>query len=327
MGNEIRWGIAGPGKIAHKFAQDLQLVKGGHITAVGSRSIERAKAFAKEYGAQHAYASYEALFKSEEIDIVYIATPHNSHAELTLLAIKHGKHVLCEKPGGVKKYEVQQMVNAAQEKGVFFMEALWSRFNPAIKKVKALIDSNEIGDVGYLKADFAFYGLDRDEKGRLLNPDLAGGSLLDIGIYPIFLSYLILGKPQEILATSKFHTTGVEIQTAMIFNYKNAQALLYSGNSTNSECKAEIAGATGSLFIPGRWHEAQGYSLEKNDELTDFDLPRNGYGYTHEIEEVHKCLQEGKTESELWSHQNSLDLIELLDAVRAKAGITFPFEK
>ncbi|MEO9892903.1 Gfo/Idh/MocA family oxidoreductase [Aurantibacter sp.] len=327
MGNTIRWGIAGPGNIAHKFAKDLQLVEGGRISAVGSRSLDRAATFAKEYGAENSYSSYEALFESDTIDVVYIATPHNSHAELTLLAIKHGKHVLCEKPAGINKKEVQEMISAARDKGVFFMEALWSRFNPAIRKVKELVDANEIGKIGYLKADFAFYGLDRDEEGRLLNPNLAGGSLLDIGIYPIFLAYLFLGKPKEIMAKSKFHTTGVEVQTSMIFDYENAQALLYSGNTTESECKAEIAGDKGSLFLPSRWHEAQGYILEKDRKCEAFELLRNGLGYTHEIEAVHDCVNNQKLESELWSHKNSLDLIEILDAVRAQTGITFPFEQ
>jgi len=326
MGDTVRWGIAGPGKIAHKFAQDLQLVEGGHLTAVGSRSIERATSFAEEYNATQSFGSYEELFQSNEIDAVYIATPHTHHAKLALLAIQHGKHVLCEKPVGVNSAEVKQMVEAAKEKGVFFMEALWSRFNPAIKMVKSLIDNNEVGKVGYIKADFAFYGLDRDEKGRVLNPDLAGGSLLDIGIYPIFLAYLILGKPKNILATSKFYKTGAEVQTAMIFDYPEALAILYSGNTTNSEIKAEIAGSSGSFFLPSRWHEAQGYQLEKDGELQEHELPTTGFGYSHEIIEVHECLKSGKIQSDLWSHQNSLDLISLLDAVREKAGITFPFE-
>jgi len=327
MGNKIRWGIAGPGNIAHKFAKDLQLVEGGHLTAVGSRSMDRAKSFAEEYNAAYSYGSYEELFQSSEVDVVYIATPHNHHVKLALMAMENGKHVLCEKPAGVNTSEGKSMIEAAKKNEVFFMEALWSRFNPAIKKVKELVDQNEIGKVGYLNADFAFYALDRDESGRVLNPNLAGGSLLDIGIYPIFLAYLILGKPQEIFATSKFHKTGVEVQTAMIFDYPEAQAVLYSGNTTNSEMKAEISGSRGSFFLPPRWHEAQGYSLEKEGESQNHELPTTGFGYSHEIIEVHECLKSGKTQSDFWSYQNSLDLIELLDKVRAKAGITFPFEK
>lgn len=326
MKDKVRWGIAGPGKIAHKFAQDLQLVEDGHITAVGSRSMDRARSFANEYNAAYSYGSYEELFKSDEIDVVYIATPHNHHAKLAIMAMQNGKHVLCEKPAGVNSVEVETMLGASKKNKVFFMEALWSRFNPAIKRVKELVDRNEIGKVGYLNADFAFYALDMDESGRVLNPDLAGGSLLDIGIYPIFLAYLILGKPQEILAVSKFHRTGVEIQTSMIFDYPEAQAVLYSGISSNSEMKAEISGSNGSFYLPPRWHEADGYTIAKDGTSHNHELPPMGFGYCHEIVEVHECLRSGKTQSDLWSHQNSLDLIGLLDTVRAKAGITFPFE-
>ncbi|MGI9550381.1 MAG: Gfo/Idh/MocA family protein [Aurantibacter sp.] len=326
MKDKIRWGIAGPGRIAHKFAQDLQLVQGGQLTAIGSRDLGRARSFADQYNAPHSYGSYEELFQSAEIDVVYIATPHNHHVRLALMAMENGKHVLCEKPAGVNVTEVQTMITSAKKNKVFFMEALWSRFNPAIKMVRELVDKNEIGDVGYLNADFAFYALDRDESGRVLNPDLAGGSLLDIGIYPIFLAYLILGKPEKILAISKFHSTGAEVQTSMIFDYPNAQAVLYSGNTTNSEMKAEISGSEGSLYLPPRWHEAQGYTMIRDGEAHNYELPTIGFGYAHEIMEVHDCLQASKIESDFWSHQNSLDLIGLLDRIRLKTGITFPFE-
>ncbi|MGB3149080.1 MAG: Gfo/Idh/MocA family oxidoreductase, partial [Maribacter sp.] len=222
----IRWGIIGAGNIAHTFARDMALVNDTGITAVASRNLSKAQEFASNYNAPHAFGSYEDLFKSDTVDVVYIATPHTSHSELSVMAMENEKHVLCEKPMGVNMNEVKQMIAKAKEKKVFLMEALWSRFNPTIKEVKKLVDNGEIGKIGYLKADFAFFGLDRDEQGRLLNPDLAGGSVLDIGIYPIFLTYLLLGMPNNITAKSKFYKTGVEIQTAMIFEYENAQALL-----------------------------------------------------------------------------------------------------
>ncbi|WP_299536582.1 Gfo/Idh/MocA family oxidoreductase [Ulvibacterium sp.] len=327
MGDTIRWGIIGPGKIAHSFAKDLKLVSDGVLTAVASRDITKAELFAKEYNAKHAFGSYEELFNCVEVDAIYVATPHNLHAQWSISAMDHGKHVLCEKPMGVNLTEVKEMIASALQNQVFLMEALWSRFNPTIRKVKQLIDTGELGDIGYLHADFAFYGLDRSEEGRVLNPYLAGGSLLDIGIYPIFLAYTMLGKPKAIKATSKFYKTGVEIQTSMIFEYEKAQALLYSGLTSNSEMKAEIAGSKGSVFIHPRWHEAQGYSMEKDGTLDKFNLPTKGKGYTYEIKEVHSCLKSGKLESALWSHQNSLDLIGLLDEVRRLAGILFPFEE
>ena len=322
----IRWGIIGTGKIAQTFVKDLALVGDNRLTAVASRSLSKAKEFAETYGAKYSFGSYEELFQSDVVDVVYIATPHTSHADLSIRAMDHKKHVLCEKPMGINSAEVKLMLAKAKENKVFLMEALWSRFNPTIKKVKELVDTGEIGSIAYLKADFAFYGLDRDEKGRVLNPDLAGGTILDIGIYPIFLSYLMLGMPKKITAQSQFYKTGIESQTSMIFEYENAQALLFSGLASNSEMKAEIAGSTGSLFINPRWHEASSYVLEKNGASEHIAVEKNGKGYTYEIAEVARCINAGQLESKLWSHQNTTDLCTLLDTVREKAGIRFPFE-
>lgn len=323
----VRWGIVGAGKIAHTFSKDLALVPGGKLIAVGSRSLDKAKEFAQEYEAPYSFGSYDDLFECEAVDVVYIATPHTNHSALAIKAMEAGKHVLCEKPMGINKGEVEQMVKVAKKNKVFLMEALWSRFNPTIKAVKELVDSGEIGDVGYLYSDFAFYALDRDEQGRLLNPNLAGGSLLDIGIYPIFLSYLMLGMPIDITAKVHFHKTGVEKQCCMIFDYPNAHAMLYSGLTSNSEMKSEISGSKGSIFINPRWHEATSYTLIKNEDSDTIELPKIGKGYGHEIEEVHECLKAGKLESDLWSHKNSLDLIFLMDTIRLKTGIKFPFEQ
>lgn len=327
MSKKIHWGIVGLGNIAHSFVKDLLLVADAEIAAVGSRSLHKAKNFASEYKIPRAFGNYKELFDCDEVDVIYIATPHNTHADLAIEAMNYGKHVLCEKPMGVQRKEVEKMVLTAQKNNVFLMEALWSRFNPVIKKVKERIDNGDIGKVRYLHADFAFYGLDREESGRILNPDLAGGSLLDIGIYPIFLSYLVLGKPDSICVSSNFYQTGVEIQTSMIFNYTNAQAILYSGLTSKSEMKAEISGEDGTVFILPRWHEAEAYCIEKNNKIENFKFPMRRNGYTHEIEEVHACLNKGLGESTLWSHTNSLDLIALLDDVREQAGIIFPFER
>ena len=326
MDKKIRWGIAGLGNIAHKFAQDLQLVPDAVLTAVGSRNKEKADSFGGQYGAEFCYGSYAELFDSKEVDVIYIATPHTSHRELSIMAMKAGKHVLCEKPFGINRKDSAAMIEVARDEGVFLMEALWSRFNPSIVRLKELVDNNEIGDVVYLHADFAFYSLDRSEDGRLLNPDLGGGTLLDIGIYPIFLAYLILGRPDKILASSNFYKTGVEIQTSMIFSYEGAQAILYSGLNSKSEMKAEISGTRGAIFLDPRWHETEGYSIEADGKQQHFDLPTQGNGYTYEIEEVNECIASGQRQSKMWSHQNSLDLMELMDEVRALGGIKFPFE-
>jgi len=327
MEQEIGWGILGPGKIARKFADDLAMVGGGRLVAAASRSMERAQTFVNDYGADYAFGSYEELFSCDAVDVIYIATPHTGHMEWTIKAMVHGKHVLCEKPLGINLKEVEQMIATAKENKVFLMEAMWSRFNPSIQKVKELVDGGELGKVSYMHADFAFYGLNADEQGRLLNLDLAGGSILDIGIYPIFLSYLLLGKPGKIHSISNFYKTGVEVQTSILFDYPEAQSILYSGLTTKSEMRAEIQGDKGSIYIDPRWHETQGFSLFKEESEVRHDLPTKGMGYSYEIEEVHSCLNANQLESKLWSHQNSLDLISLMDEVRSQSGVVFPFEE
>lgn len=326
MESKIRWGIVGPGKIARKFVSDLLLVDDAEVTAVASRSMERAKEFAEEYDVEHTFGSYDELFRSGTVDVVYIATPHNFHKDLSIMALENGIGALCEKPMGVNRSEVVEQVNASKKHNAFLMEAMWSRFNPSIKKVKELVDAGEIGELKYLYADFAFYALDRDEDSRLLNPNLASGTILDIGIYPIFLSYLLLGMPKEIMASSKFHDNGTELQTSIIFDYPDAQAVLYSGFTSRSRMEAEISGNKGELFLKPRWHEADEYTMVKEDQTKKFSLPLKGIGYYYEILEVHQCLRSNKIESGLWSHQNSLDLSELLDIVRKKCGVSFPFE-
>ncbi len=327
MAEKIRWGILGLGGIAHKFANDLNLVENAEITAVASRNVDKAQEFGEQYSSKHVYGNYDDLFHCQDVDVIYIATPHTSHKEWSIKAMKHGKNVLCEKPLGMNRADVEEMISVAKNKKVFLMEALWSRFNPTIKKVKDMVDNGEIGDVGYLHADFAFYALDRPEEGRVLNPNLGGGSLLDIGIYPIFLSYLLLGKPEKIQSSSKFYKTGVEIQTSMIFDYPNAKAVLYSGLTSKSKMEAEISGSKGSIFIYPQWHSAKGYSLRKEGQLQEVDMPTVGNGYTYEIEAVNVSLQEGMLENDLWTHQNSLDLAGLLETIRLQNGITFPFEQ
>lgn len=327
MSSTVGWGILGPGRIAQSFANDLNLVAGGNLVAAASRSLTRAQTFAEAHGAAKAFGSYEELFLCDEVDVIYIATPHTGHMKWAIKAMQAGKHVLCEKPLGINLAEVQQIIAAAKENQVFLMEALWSRFNPSIQKVKQLIDTGELGTLSYINADFAFYALDRDDEHRVLNPDLAGGSILDIGIYPIFLAYLLLGKPQDIQSASNFHSTGAEIQTSMIFDYAGAQAILYSGLTSNSKMQAEIQGDKGAIYLDPRWHETQGFSLHVGETEQRYDMPTLGRGYAHEIQEVHACLKAGKLQSELWSHQNSIDLISLLDTVRHQSGVVFPFEQ
>lgn len=326
MGSKIKWGIVGPGKIAKEFANDLAQITDCEITAVASRNKERAEEFANTYHITNVFGDYDSLFNSTIVDVVYIATPHSFHKNLAVTAMKAGKHVLCEKPLGVNKEEVQEMLLTAKKEGVFLMEALWSRFNPTIKKVKELVANKTLGELKYINADFTFHALDRPMESRLFNLDLAGGSILDIGIYPVFLAYLLLGIPKRIEAVSNFNEIGTEIQTSAIFQYEGAHAVLNSSLTNESRMSAEISGTKGSITLKPRFHETQGYTIKTTELNESIELPTIGRGYTHEIIEVNKCIREHKLESAMWSHQNSLELISLLDWIREKSGVRFPFE-
>ncbi len=323
---KISWGIIGCGNIANKFACDITLVEDAILTAVASRDLDKANVFAAQHKALNSYGSYTDLFSDPNIDIVYIATPHVFHAELSIQAMAAGKHVLCEKPLALNALEAAKMIETSKRTNRFFMEALWTRFNPTIVDIIHKIQEGAIGEIKYINADFSFMST-KPLDGRVMNLEFGGGSLLDIGIYPAFLAYTLLGKPNDILAKANFHKlTKCDMQTAMIFSYHEAQAVLYSGFESNSDSEAHISGTEGQIYIHKRWHEAKGYTLVKNDQRQVFEFPINGIGFTYEIEECHKCLRAGKIESELWSHQNCLDLISILDAVRVQVGLKYPQE-
>ena len=324
--SKIKWGIIGCGNIAAKFAQDLALVQDAELTAVASRSIEKATTFAQNNNSKKAFGSYDALLEDPEVDIVYIATPHISHAALSIKSMQSGKHVLCEKPLAINKNDALEIIKISKDTNRFFMEALWTRFNPVFVEVLKRIQNNEIGEVKYINADFAFKS-EHSLDSRVFNLELGGGSLLDIGIYPVFLAYTILGTPEKINATSLFKKeTGADIQTSMLFNYNNASAILYSGFTSDSDMTARISGTEGQIYIHDRWHHPDSFSIIKNGNEEKIILEKTGIGYTHEILECQECIHLNKIESEHWSHQNSLDLISILDTIRKKVGLKYPQE-
>ena len=322
----LRWGIVGLGNIAHQFMEDLRLVEKAQAVAVASRTVKKAAEFAGRYGVKKYYANYHKLFEDPEVDIVYIATPHDSHAGLSIAAMDAGKHVLCEKPLAVNRQQVESMVEAARQNNVFLMEALWSKFNPTIRECLHLVENGAIGSVNYVNADFTFYRQDKDSS-RMLNMQLAGGSLLDMGVYPVFLAYTIFGKPEQILATARFHSTGADIQTSAILKFQNGIANVMSGFASQSDMKAKIYGTKGSIIIDPYWHEAQGYTLIMNEGKAERQvLPTKGKGFTYEIEECIRCIEQNQIESKAWSHQHSLGLIKILDEIRRQSGLRYPFE-
>ena len=320
MSDKIAWGILGLGRIAHKFARDLTLVKGAVLQAVASSSQERADAFAKEHKANTAFGKYESLYLDPLIQVVYIASVHVDHAPQSLAALEAGKAVLCEKPMGINAQEVKAMMALAKAKKVFLMEAFWTRFNPAMLEVKRQIEQGRIGDLRHVQASFAMPRWNDDPSGRLLNLTKGGGSLLDIGVYPVFLAYLLLGKPNKILATANFNDQGTETQSSIIFSYPKTQAQLYSSLTHPFTMEAKIYGEKGELTIAPTWHESEALSWKIGDTITQEQFPKKGKGYVHEIEEVHHCLNNNMLESEQWSLKDSLNLIELMDQIRKKSG-------
>lgn len=322
---KIKWGIIGLGNIAHQFAKDLMLVDEAELVAVASRNLDKAQEFAQNYDCSKAYDSYDAIINDAEVDILYIATPHNSHAALTIKALQNKKHVLCEKPIALNYTDAFQMIEASKKNNQFFMEAFWTRFNPSFREAFSKIKKGEIGEVKYINADFAFTAEELGGEGnRKTDISLGGGALLDIGVYPLFLCYLVLGIPVEILAKANFHQTGADLQTSMILQYDSAQAILHSSFVSTSNIKATINGTKGRINLNMLWHQTQSYTLTVDEQDEEILLPTQGKGFTYEIEECHHCIKENKIESELWSHQNSLELIKIVDEVRSKIGLEYP---
>ncbi len=323
MNRKIKWGIIGLGKIARKFAADLQLSNESVLEGVASRDLSRAKLFAKEFNALKYYGSYESLVNDSDIDVIYIATPHVFHFENTMMCLKKGKAVLCEKPMGINSQEVEIMVHEARSRNLFLMEGLWTRFIPATEKLIDILDNKEIGAINSVSADFGFKG-EVNPMARLYNKKLGGGSLLDIGIYPVYLSILALGLPKSITANAKMTDTGVDSSCSMIFKYENgASATLESTFEEDTTIEGFIEGVEGSIKLHNRFHHTEKLTINRKGKIEELNLRYKGFGYFHEIEEVNKCLILGHSESSKLPLSTSLDLILLLDRVKEGIGLKY----
>lgn len=326
---KTNWAILGLGKIAKKFATDLITLPNANLYAVGSRTNKKAKAFAKEFGATKSYGSYEALLADPKVDVVYIATPHVFHCENTLMALDKGIAVLCEKPLAINAKEVALMVAKAKVKNTFLMEALWTLFIPSIKKTKELVASGVIGEIQSVKADFGFKAV-FDPKSRLFDPNLGGGSLLDIGIYPLFLAQAFLGKPQSIIASAVLGATNVDEELSVTLKYAGGKmAHAHSTIRSHTPIEAYIYGTKGYIHIPTRFHEPVPHiSLVEYEGLkkTVYRMPQQAIGFKYEAAAVMAYLAVGKKESDVASLQFSIDLMETMDAVRKEIGLVYPME-
>jgi predicted dehydrogenase len=325
MNKIYKWGILAPGKMSSKFTKGLKLLENAELYAVGSRDPERAKQFAREYGFKKHYGSYEQLTADPELEVVYIASPHSHHLEHTLLCLRNGKHVLCEKALAINSKEVEQMISEAKERNLFLMEALWPPFQPFYKKAGEIIQSGILGKAIHLYGYFSFIP-PYDPNDRKYNLALGGGSLLDIGIYPVIDALTFMGIPDEITATALFSGTGSEESLGAIFRYNNRQmATIYSSFRTDTGIGCEILCEKGNLTVSrGRDMNQRVILALHGGEKKEFIFKPEAMGYHWEAEEVMHCLDEERNESPVVPLSFSRNLINTLDRTRIAAGIIFP---
>jgi predicted dehydrogenase len=312
----INWGIIGLGNIANKFAQDILTIPDANLYAVAARSKERATFFAEKYNADKAYGGYKELAQDRKIDAVYIATPHALHNENTLLCLNHGIAVLCEKPFAMNLSEVKEMITCAKKNNTLLMEALWTYFLPHYKFLLEKLQHKTYGKILKLEADFGFYRAFNNDS-RLFNKTMGGGSLLDIGIYPIFAALSTLGIPKQIEANATFFDNGADSSCNMIFHYNNeVKAFLKSTllEDTPTEatfyCEAATIKLNGGFFMPTT------VTITTKTKAETFDFTDKANGYKYEILHFNQLLREGKIESPIMSFDFSKKLISLLDEVR-----------
>ena len=320
----IRWGIAGPGNIANKFAKAVLNTEGAVLAAVASRSAERGHRFADTYGIGTVYGSYEELAASDLVDAVYVSTPHPFHKSCAEIFLNAGKHVLCEKPLCVNAVQAKALQECAQRNGVFLMEAMWTRFLPAIQEAQAVIARGEIGKVLGLKADFC-YGYDESDP-KIYQHSMAGGALLDVGVYAQHFASVFLGDdPKSITAVARVED-GVDRHTHVTMVYENgAIAHLTSATDVPKPSTGFVYGSNGYIEFPS-FYDAQEFILHTGDTTKQVRLPSLGDGFEEEILEVCQCIREGKTESQVLPLNKTIKMLEQMDEVRRQIGVSYPFD-
>lgn len=325
--NPLRWGIIGPGRIARKFADALTVVDDGFLYAVASRELERAKAFTNEFGASISYGSYEQIVEDPNVDVIYVATPHRYHYEHCLLALGAGKPVLCEKPLTVNATEAEELIKISRKKDVFLMEALWSRYLPVQQGVRRWLDEDRIGEVRFISSKFGIVA-NRDPQGRMFNAHLAGGALLDLGVYNLAISQWVLRKnPDSFWAQSVIGETNVDEVTGVSLRYDGGEISQFTCSITSETAHDMfIYGTRGHIRIyPKFWNTTQASLLVDGDETAVRD-PFRKNGFEYQIEEAISCVREGLIESVHMSHADSLANMQLMDEIRQEINLKYPFE-
>ncbi len=324
----IRWGVLAPGRIARPFAADLALVPDAELVATGSRSRDRAEAFAAEFGGA-AHGSYEDLVSDPAVDVVYVASPHALHVEHTRLALEAGKHVLCEKPMTLDAASTQSLFEEAAARGLFLMEAMWTACHPAIRKLRSVLASGQHGTARQVHADIGFL-VQADPSDRLLDPALGAGALLDMGIYPLTFAHLVLGEPERLTAVAKLSPSGIDLDISIAGLYAGgATAALTASMSSLTPRTAWVSTELGHFDLPRSFHHPgriRWTSYPNNEPESIWiepDEPVIGRGYGNEIAEVHRCLRAGQLSSDLVPPQQTISLMRQMDDLRAQIGVAY----
>ncbi|MGM7776665.1 Gfo/Idh/MocA family protein [Arthrobacter sp. KNU-44] len=330
-GDAVRWGVISTGRIASTVVSDLALLPDAVLQSVSSRNQENAEAFAAEHGFQSAYGDddglpgYQRLLQDPAVDVVYVATPHASHYSVAKAALEAGKHVLCEKPLTINSREAADLVRLAREKNLFLMEAVWTRFLPSVQRAAEIIASGELGEIRWLQADLGFPAPHHPES-RLWKREDGGGALMDVGVYPLTWALISLGRPQSITATAHVADGGVDSETALTLSYPSgAQVQAMTSLTAATPQTATVCGTKGMLrcnaplFNPT---ELAITSSSGEQRVEKFILA--GRGYTYQLREVIRCLQQGLLESPTMPLADTLTTMSLLDEARSQAGISYP---
>ncbi len=325
---KIKWGIIGTGGIADQFASALNHVEDAELTAVASRSLEKAEKFAESHDINNFFSPYENLAGSDKIDAIYIATPHPFHYENTLTAIKNKKNVLCEKPFAMNHRQGLEMIEKAKEKDLFIMEAMWTRFLPLIKEVKGIISSGGIGKVRSANINFNIKAPD-DPKHRILNPDLGGGALLDIGVYALSMAQMIFQtKPCRIASQIIPAETGVDLQDGIILDLgQKRQAVITLSVQVDGPRDIRIYGDGGNILIGPEFYRAQRARLTNSDGRTrKLEFPFEGNGLYFQVREADRCIRKNSQESEILPHEDTLEVLKIMDKIRENWNLKYPME-
>ena len=327
MSKIIKWGILGSGRIAHKFAEGLKVLPDAKLEAVASKTEGKAESLGKMFGVKNIYNNYEELVKNPAVDVIYIATTHNFHYENALLCLNHGKPVLCEKPFTLNAIQAEGLINTACSNNLFVMEAMWTRFFPCIVKLNELLDKGILGEIQHFKADFGIKQ-ELDPKGRSFNPDLGGGALLDLGVYPISFARMIYKQSPSIIKSSAYiGKTKVDEKSCYLFEYENGQtAMLSSSNRLIMPHDAFIFGTKGYLEIPNFFHPSKMILKLEGKRKKTIKIPFKSTGYNYEAREVMSCLNAGKIESEIMPLDETLEIMKTMDILRSQWHFKYPGE-